>query len=274
MSAEYIKYVVLFVTIIVCMCVHTEVFSIKSIIIILIILFLFLFIINIYPNLVISIFELYESKITWRIKTNKSIAALTIDDIPMGSATQIKEIISILDEYNSKATFFMLSGEFEKASNEVKKIIRDSVSRGVIELANHGEFDEDASSLNKKEFIEKHNKCDKLISCIKPEPKYKFFRPGKGHVTKQMLEWCNSNNYICVLGNIFPNEFSFLSFTNAIYLRYVVSNGSIIILHDHKKTPSNLRNFFSKRKNKEIDITKLSELFDVKLDKYKQFSYI
>lgn len=90
MSAEYIKYVVLFVTIIVCMCVHTEVFSIKSIIIILIVLFLFLFIINIYPNLVISIFELCESKITWRIKTNKSIAALTIDDIPMGSATQIK----------------------------------------------------------------------------------------------------------------------------------------------------------------------------------------
>lgn len=34
----------------------------------------------------------------------------------------------------------MLSGEFEKASNEVKKIIRDAVSRGVIELANHGEF--------------------------------------------------------------------------------------------------------------------------------------
>tara|TARA_B100002052_G_C15857401_1_gene588266 strand:+ start:1236 stop:1415 length:180 start_codon:yes stop_codon:yes gene_type:complete len=51
---------------------------------------------------------LYESKITWRIKTNKSIAALTIDDIPMGSATQIKEIMCrvLSPEFKAAEGFF------------------------------------------------------------------------------------------------------------------------------------------------------------------------
>ena len=46
------------------------------------------------PDVITDIAELYEPRIVWRAHTKQRIAALTIDDVPVGSSSKIEEILS------------------------------------------------------------------------------------------------------------------------------------------------------------------------------------
>lgn len=59
--------------------------------------------------------------ITDKVETNKKIVALTFDD---GPSENVKEILSILKQYDVKATFFLIGNEIEKYPNEAKKIVQ------------------------------------------------------------------------------------------------------------------------------------------------------
>ena len=48
------------------------------------------------PDVITDIAELYEPRIVWRAHTKQKIAALTIDDVPVGSSSKIEEILSLL----------------------------------------------------------------------------------------------------------------------------------------------------------------------------------
>ena len=53
------------------------------------------------PDLVTDIAESYEPRIVWRAHTKQKIAALTIDDVPVGSASKIEEILALLARRSS-----------------------------------------------------------------------------------------------------------------------------------------------------------------------------
>ena len=216
------------------------------------------------PDVITDIAELYEPRIVWRARTKAKIAALTIDDVPVGSSTKIEEILTILEQHDARATLFIMCGEFEKASAHVKQIIREAVSAGRIELANHGAFDEPAAGLSSQDFRAKHDACDALIHSMAPPPSRKWFRPGSALVNHSIFEWCRSHSYTCVLGSCFPHDnFGCTCLCNAAYLRRRVRPGAIVILHDRWHTPATLRAFFAKRgKTASIRLTTLSELFD------------
>ena len=103
----------------------------------------FLVVAYLQPDLVTDIAELYEPRIVWRARTKARIAALTIDDVPVGSASKIEEILSLLEANDARATLFVMCGEFTKASEHVKQVIKDAVASGRIELANHGVYDDE-----------------------------------------------------------------------------------------------------------------------------------
>jgi peptidoglycan/xylan/chitin deacetylase (PgdA/CDA1 family) len=216
------------------------------------------------PDVITDIAELYEPRIVWRARTKARIAALTIDDVPVGSATRIEEILALLEQHDARATLFIMCGEFSRASEHVKQIIREAVSAGRIELANHGAFDEPAAGLSGNDFRAKHDACDALIHSMAPPPSRKWFRPGSALVNRSIFEWCRSQHYTCVLGSCFPHDnFGCTCLCNAAYLRRRVRPGSIVILHDRWHTPATLRAFFAKRgKTASIRLTTLSELFD------------
>ena len=139
------------------------------------------------PDLVTDIAELYEPRIVWRAHTKQKIAALTIDDVPVGSATKIEEILSLLEQHDARATLFIMCGEFAKASAHVKQVIREAVSAGRIELANHGAFDEPAAGLSSQDFRAKHDACHELIHSMAPPPSRKWFRPGSALVNHSIF---------------------------------------------------------------------------------------
>ena len=216
------------------------------------------------PDVITDIAELYESRIVWRAHTKQKIAALTIDDVPVGSSSKIEEILSLLEQHDARATLFIMCGEFMRASAHVKQIIREAVAAGRIELANHGAFDEPAAGLSSQDFRAKHDACDALIHSMAPPPSRKWFRPGSALVNHGIFEWCLHQNYTCVLGSCFPHDnFAPTCLCNAAYLRRRVRPGAIVILHDRWHTPATLRAFFAKRgKTASIRLTTLSELFD------------
>ena len=216
------------------------------------------------PDLVTDIAELYEPRIVWRARTKTKIAALTIDDVPVGSQTKIEEILALLEQHDARATLFIMCGEFAKASAHVKQLIKDAVSAGRIELANHGAFDEPAAGLSGQDFRAKHDACHELIHSMAPPPSRKWFRPGSALVNHGIFEWCRSQSYTCVLGSCFPHDnFGCTCLCNAAYLRRRVRPGAIVILHDRWHTPATLRAFFSKRgRTSDIKLTTLSGLFD------------
>ena len=74
------------------------------------------------PDLVTDIAELYEPRIVWRARTKQKIAALTIDDVPVGSSSKIEEILALLEANDARATLFIMCGEFSRASAHVKQL--------------------------------------------------------------------------------------------------------------------------------------------------------
>ena len=69
------------------------------------------------PDVITDIAELYEPRIVWRARTKAKIAALTIDDVPVGAASKIEEILSILEANDARATLFVMCGEFRGISS-------------------------------------------------------------------------------------------------------------------------------------------------------------
>ena len=222
-----------------------------------------LVVIYLQPDFVADLAELHEPRVVWRARLKANMAALTIDDVPVGSHTKVEEILALLEEHDARATLFVMCGEFAKAPDRVQKLIGDAVAAGRVELANHGAFDEPAAGLSRSDFRTKHDACDALIASIAPRPKRKWFRPGSALVNHSMFVWCHHKNYTCVLGSCFPHDNAALTrFCNAAYLRRRVRRGSIVILHDRWHTPATLRAFFATRgPSAGIQLTTLSELF-------------
>lgn len=148
-----------------------------------------------------------------------------------------------MDEFNAKATFFVISSYV----NEQNKPLLSRAIKSGHHLANHGQT-------NSRHFLCSYSKlyneiinCQKLIeeiyNCNKcPMPKIKYFRPGHGFVTNNIIRLCESNNYKIVLGSIYPQDTK-LPFPNLIYnyIKLKIKPNDIIILHDRKFTPSVLK---------------------------------
>ena len=84
------------------------------------------------PDVITDIAELYEPRIVWRAHTKQRIAALTIDDVPVGPGSKIEEILSLLEANDARATLFIMCGEFSRASDHVKQVIKDAVASGTL----------------------------------------------------------------------------------------------------------------------------------------------
>ena len=164
-------------------------------------------------------------------KFNKNIY-LTIDDVVNNDS--FEEILDVLDEFNAKATFFVISS----LVNEKNKELLSRAVKSDHQLANHGKT-------NCKHFLCSYSKlyneimdCEKLIEEIynennKPLPKIKYFRPGSGFITKDITRVCELNNYKIVLGSVYPQDTKF-PFPNLLYyyIKLKVKPNDIIILHD------------------------------------------
>lgn len=162
---------------------------------------------------------------------------LTIDDVITNENT-FEDILDILDEYNAKATFFVISSYV----NEKNYHLLSRAIKSGHHLANHGKTNCIHSLCSEVKLYNEIVECENLIANIyikenKPKPHIKYYRPGCGFVNKTIVKLCNQLNYKIVLGSIYPQDTK-LQFPNllAYYINNKAKSNDIIILHDRKFT--------------------------------------
>lgn len=160
--------------------------------------------------------------VVWTIENKSNSIYLTFDDGPTPIITD--KTLSILDQYNAKATFFCLGDMVEKYPKLYGKIIENGHSVG-----NH-------TNNHLKGWITNNETYYKNIDSAAEKIKSNLFRPPYGKMKWKQYNYLKKQ-YKIVLWDIIPKDYS-----KNITTKKIVSNilkkaesGSIIVLHDSKK---------------------------------------
>jgi chitin deacetylase len=160
-----------------------------------------------------------------KVDTDQKVVALTFDDGPTNNTDQI---LTILDELDIKATFFVTGRELEKNMAEAKKII----SHGH-QLANHS-YSHSQMVLKSYNFIKDElESTDQLIR----EAGYKneiYFRPPYCKKFVMLPYYLSKQNKTTITWNIEPESYSEVGVSSENIVKHVNDNitpGSIVLLH-------------------------------------------
>ena len=175
-----------------------------------------------------------------KIKNDGHKIALTFDDGPHPRYTP--QILDILDEYNIKATFFVV-GVNAKYYPEALELI---AQRGH-EIANHTYTHPHVSSIDTEKLKREVEDCESEILSLVDE-RTKLFRPPEGMIDESILGALSKLDYKVVLWNIDTRDWAHTPAEKIS--EHVISNisdGDIILMHDYigrnSPTPQALRLF-------------------------------
>lgn len=158
---------------------------------------------------------------------NTSLSAITFDDGPCPGNTE--KILSILDNHNVKATFFISGEEAEKYSDLVKMIFSEGH-----QLANHGYFHKTIKELGADDYIRGVNKTHDILESAACSKLGKVFRPPYGEMKLQVYYKLIRLGYQYVLWS-YDTRDSYLDSADKI-VNHLSDNpprtGEIFLMHD------------------------------------------
>lgn len=154
--------------------------------------------------------------------TSAKKVALTFDDGPHQKNTI--EILDLLDQYDAKATFFMLGNRVDFYP-DIAKMVADKGH----EIGNHTWNHKDLTTLNKEEGIQEVEKTNEIIRNATGREST-VFRPPYGAVNEQVQNAISSRAVFWTIDTLDwksrnPNEILKIVQEN-------VKDGSIILMHD------------------------------------------
>lgn len=179
-------------------------------------------------NLDLSYKSLYNVKKL--LDKNDKFVALTFDDGP--SNNKVYDIINILKEHKSKATFFLLGNRINKKTASAIK----EISKAGCEIGNHSWSHRKLTSLSSEEQIEELSRTNRAIRNIINED-IKWFRPPYGCHDKRVIENANQLNMYSMLWTV--DSLDWQGDKPEILIERVVNsshNGAIILFHDHNRS--------------------------------------
>lgn len=185
--------------------------------------------------------------ISAKCSTNNKICLLTFDDGP--SISETPKILSILNQYNIKAIFFVIGKKLDESSEVIKRCVNEGHLIGN-HTYNHDIFLALKSSKHIKKEIEL---CDEKINKIIGK-KVEFFRPPIGYTTPNYYR-ALKNKSKKVIGWDLRSYDSIYKDRNKLIDRLVqnIKPNSIILFHDNLPiTADILEDFIIKAKNKGI----------------------
>ncbi|MBD7938956.1 MULTISPECIES: polysaccharide deacetylase family protein [Cytobacillus] len=160
--------------------------------------------------------------ITNSIETDEKVVALTFDD---GPTQNVDQILPLLQQYDAKATFFLIGQDIEKFPEETKAIIEAGHQVG-----NHT-FSHARMIFKSPTFIEEEiDKTDELIR----EAGYKGeidFRPPNGKKLVFLPYFLKQQEKETITWNIEPDTFFTTPEEKIDYVLEEIQPGSIILLH-------------------------------------------
>jgi peptidoglycan/xylan/chitin deacetylase (PgdA/CDA1 family) len=171
----------------------------------------------------------------------KNTVYLTIDDA-VYSPESFDEILEILNKFEVKVTFFVISSYVNESNRE---LLIKAINSGH-HLANHGASNKVHALCNAFELENELLKCEQVLKQLYSDayteyPKIKYFRPGCGYTTQTTSYVCKKLDYKIVLGTVYPID-TIIPMPNIYswFIRYKIKRNDIIILHDRSWTPSTL----------------------------------
>ncbi|WML33004.1 polysaccharide deacetylase family protein [Clostridium sp. OS1-26] len=160
-----------------------------------------------------------------RVNTKEKVVALTFDD---GPSKKVDKILSILNEENVKATFFLIGSEIDKYPDEAKKLVLSGQ-----EIGNHT-YSHNRMVFKSPSYIKKEiEDTDRLIRKIGYKDAIQF-RPPNGKKLILLPYYLEQNNRKTILWDLEPNSYPEINSDSNKIVKYVIDNarpGSIILLH-------------------------------------------
>lgn len=193
-----------------------------------------------------------------RVDTKEKVVALTFDD---GPSQKVDEILSILNDQDVKATFFLIGNDISKYPEETKKLI----SAGH-EIGNHTYSHKRMVFKTPSYIKEEIEETDNLIREMGYDRPINF-RPPFGKKLVFLPNYLKRENRKTILWDLEPNSFPEVNSSSQKIVQYVVDNvkpGSIILLHpmydDKGNTIGAIKGIIEELKNKGYEFKTVNEL--------------
>ncbi|MCK1988666.1 polysaccharide deacetylase family protein [Lysinibacillus fusiformis] len=160
--------------------------------------------------------------LTFQVETNDKVVALTFDD---GPTKNTDAILSLLDDYQVKATFFLIGKDIEGQPEEARKI-----AEAGHQIGNHT-YSHKRMVLKSPAFI-KHEieKTDDLIADIGYTESI-VVRPPYGKKLIGFPYYLNKHKRETITWNLEPDTFFTQADEKVRYVKENIRPGSIILMH-------------------------------------------
>ena len=174
------------------------------------------------PTLVMEWVRHDSPEVVFYTETEKRVVALTIDD---GPSTATPEILEVLAEHGTRATFFVI-GDHVRRYPELTERLRGEGH----ELGHHMMLDEPSIDLPPEAFLARFEEMDGLLDDLGGSS---VFRPASGWYDDRMVEVAAERGYRTVLGSVYPFDAQIpLPSASTWYMRQLIRPGSVLVLHD------------------------------------------
>lgn len=199
-----------------------------------------------------------ENKMTYEIDPTKPMIALTFDDGP--NTTTTVQILDILEEYDVRASFFVIGDNINEKSGEVMKRAYDMGC----EINNHSKTHQNMPSFTADEIKAEIEYTSNKVEEITGEPT-KFFRPPYIAVNNTMYDAIDLP-FICGYG-CNDWETSVTAEMRATKTLEQAEDGAIILLHDfygNSATVEALKTIIPELLEQGYQFVTVGELFEAK----------
>ncbi len=191
-------------------------------------------------------------------QTETKLIALTFDDGPNTYTTP--QVLDLLEEYDAKASFFLIG---DKITDESAVVAKRAYDMGC-EIDSHSKTHSDMSQMTAEEIIAEMEYVDEKIYSITGEYP-KFFRPPYLNVNQTMYDSINIP-FITGYSSGDSNAEKTAQERADTVLTYA-KDGAIILMHDfygNDQTVEALKTILPELKNQGYEFVTLSELFEAK----------
>jgi peptidoglycan/xylan/chitin deacetylase (PgdA/CDA1 family) len=181
------------------------------------------------PTAAFAVLERLTPNLVWRVKTERPLVALSFDDGPNPAYTPL--VLSVLDRYGAKATFFLI-GERAAAHPELVRRIKAAGH----EVGNHYYMNGATLRHSDQDFLGYLERTERAAGISGPT---KLFRPPGGVAWPHQLRLARERGYRCVLGSAYPHD---PAHPPVWYIEWLIRKnlvpGAIVILHDGIPDPT------------------------------------
>jgi peptidoglycan-N-acetylglucosamine deacetylase len=164
----------------------------------------------------------------YSVETSEKVVAISFD--AAYGDTYTEEILSILEKYNVKTTFFLVGFWVDKYSDMVLKI--DGAGH---EIGNHSSTHPKMSLLTEQQITtELENTATKITDLIGKKPI--LFRPPYGDYNNRLIETAGNMGYYTIQWDVDSQDWRELGVKHVVdNVTKRVENGSIILFHNNAK---------------------------------------